>query len=150
MLNMQLKKELKNAKKEMKRCKKQYPDWENNEYNCGPLKFIWGIKSQDDLTSCNVNFYSMNDIDVVYNRDTHKYLLGIETIFEPKSIDAKIKYLNNLLEKFKFYLKENEKFDCNFNPHSLYLYNSGELFIADSLTALYYKFKLFVKGFENL
>lgn len=146
----QLRKEIRLAKKEKKRCAKLYPDWVDNEYNCGPLKFIWGVKSYDDLTAYEANFYSMNDIDITYNRDTHKYLLGLETIYEFHSIDEKIKYLDNLLKEFEKYIKESNQFDYEFDPYFLYFYNFGELFIADTLTELYYKFKIFVEGFKHL
>ena len=144
------KNELKKAKKEKARCKKIYPDWKDDEYNCGPLKFIWGVKSHDDLTANGVNFYSMNDIDIVYNRDTKMYLLGIETIYLFESHKYRIEYLNNLLDEFREYLYKNNLFEVDINPQHLYLYNNGEMFISDNLTDLYYKFKIFVKGYENL
>ena len=34
---------------------KKYPDYKDDEYNCGDLKFIWGIKSWEDLTSKDAN-----------------------------------------------------------------------------------------------
>ena len=92
----------------------------------------------------------MNDIDITYNRDTHKYLLGLETIYEFHSVDEKIKYLDNLLKEFEKYIKESNQFDYKFDPYFLYFYNFGELFIADTLTELYYKFKIFVEGFKHL
>ena len=149
-LNKTTREELKKSKKEKRRCKKLYDDWEDNEYNCGPLKFIWGVKSYDDHTAVNVNFYSMNDIEIDYNRDTHKYLLSIETIYLFKSQQERINYLEKLLENFKNYLYENNLFNLAFDPHLLYLYNNGELFIADNLTELYYKFKIFVTGYKDL
>ena len=141
-------KEIKQAEKEKKRCAKQYSDWKDDEYNCGPLKFIWGLKSYDDLSSCDVNFYSMNDIDIYFNRDTQKYILGIETIFKFESQDHRIKYLERLLKAFKEYMSG--KFDSTFDPHNLYLYNDGNFFQASSLTELYYKFEIFVTGYSQL
>ena len=84
------KRDIKHALQEKKRCKKQYPDWEDNEYNCGPLKYIWGVQSDgQDAT----NFYQLTDLDIYYNRDTHKYMLGIETIYIFDSNQARMDYL---------------------------------------------------------
>ena len=149
-MNKKLKKELKLAKKENKKCKKLYSDWEDNEFNCGPLKFIWGVVSHDDLHSSTPSFYSMNDIDICYNRDTHKFLLGIETIYQFNSFEDKSNYLKFLLTSFESYLKENHIFNINYDPHLLYIYNNGEMFIGDNLTELYYKFKIFVGGYVQL
>lgn len=44
--------------------KKKYPDYIDDEYNCGNLKFIWGIKSYDDMSSSDANMWTMNDIDI--------------------------------------------------------------------------------------
>ena len=44
-LNKITKKELIKAEKEKKRCQRLYLDWKDDEYNCGPLKFIWGVIS---------------------------------------------------------------------------------------------------------
>ncbi len=64
-----------------KHLQKLYPDYKEDEYNCGSLKFIWGIKSWDDLTGKDSNIYTMNDIDITYNRKEKKYYLGIETAY---------------------------------------------------------------------
>ena len=51
-----------------RKMKKKYPDYEDNEYNYGYTKFIWGVKSWDDITSKDANLYTMNDLAIVYNR----------------------------------------------------------------------------------
>lgn len=145
-----LRKELKMAKKEKRRCKKLYADWKDDEFNCGPLKFIFGVKSKDDLSDNNVSTHTLNDLDIFYNRDTKKYLLNIETIYEWSDSNSKVNYLSLLLENFKVFLLENNLFDFNFDPYILYIYNDGNLFISDNLTELYYKFKIFVVGYTNL
>ena len=149
-LSKQTKLELKQAKKERERCQKLYSDWKDDEYNCGPLKFVWGKKSNDDLTSIPTNFHTLNDLTISYNRDNKKYLLDIETIYEFNSNQDRIEYLNKSLRLFRNYLKENNLFDCNYDPFFLYRYNDGNLFIAESLTELCYKFSIFVTGYSNL
>lgn len=32
------------------------------------MKFVWGVKSWDDLTGQDVCMYTMNDIDITYNK----------------------------------------------------------------------------------
>lgn len=144
-MNKQLKKEVKQAVKEKKRCQKTYSDWKDDEYNCGPLKYVWGILPGGDDAD---NFYQLTDLDIYYNRDTQKYLLGLETIYKFDTIEAKFSYLDNLCNCFFNHLKGN--FDSNVDPFYLYMYNDGNLFQADSETELYYKFKIFVEGFKHL
>lgn len=140
-----LRKELRQAEKEKKRCKKQYPDWEDNEYNCGPLKYVWGVQSNSQDAT---NFYQLTDLDIYYNRDTTKYILGLETLYVFETNQARLDYLDNLLFRFYNYLRD--QFDSTVDPFHLYQYNNGNLFEADSLTELYYKFKIFVKGYQLL
>lgn len=137
------------SKKEMKRCKKMYPDWEDNEFNCGPLKFIWGVLSEDNIRPCEPSFYSLNDIDICYNRDTKKYLLGIETIYLFETAEEEIEYLERLLKEFTKYTKETHR-KYRKNDFGLKPLSHGELFVADSIEELYFNFKLFVHGYKDL
>lgn len=141
--------EIKRGKKEARRCKKLYPDWEDNEFNCGPLKFIWGVISHDDMTATVPSFYSMNDLDICYNRDTKKYLLGLETIYSFLDTGYELQYLEDLLAAFTKFMKDTKRkvtsADLTLLPFSM-----GELFIADSIEELYLNFKLFVRGYVDL
>ena len=149
-LNKETKEDLRRSKKEKKRCQKLYADWKDDEYNCGPLKYIWGIKSHDDLSANKANFYTLNDLDIYFNRDNRLYMLGLETIYSFETVADRINYLNRLLDTFKDYMVSNSLFDSNYDPFFLYLYNYGKMFEAESLTELYYKFKIFVTGYSNL
>jgi hypothetical protein len=137
------------SKKEKKRCKKTYPDWADDEYNCGPLKFIWGVMSDDNLCATVPSFYTMNDLDICYNRDTKKYLLGLETIYRFDDAGYEIAYLEELLLAFTKYVKE-QKLKVRNADFGLYPFSTGELFIADSIEQLYFNFKLFVHGYKDL
>ena len=44
------------------------------------IRFIWGKKSYDDLSDLDANLYTLNDIDIVYNKKNNKYMLGVETV----------------------------------------------------------------------
>lgn len=124
--------------------KKKYPDYIDNEYNCGALKFIWGIKSCDDLSAFDSNMYTMNDIEIDYDRDTKQYSLGVETIYMFDDTQNECAYYNNLLESFTKYMKGNgldtERNYCTFC--------SGlDLTLkADSIEELYTRFKIVVTG----
>ena len=133
-----------------KRLKKLYPDWEDNEYNVGALKFIWGVKSSDDLSSGSPSFYSMNDLELYYDRENKCYGLDIETIYCFDSDLAEVRYLRNLRQYFKNYLIDND-IELNYKPklHNLIYDYDYSMTTAKTLPELYYKFDLFVKDFEN-
>lgn len=153
-LNRALKREIKKREKETKKFKKLYPDWEDDEYNCADNKFIWGIKSYDDITECPPSFYTLNDIDIYYNRKSKLYFLDIETIYQFDSRDDEKKYLYNLLNKFGEYLLSLgglEGFDYNLNKQprlfEFDLSSGYDLFKSTSLEDLFYRFKTFVYNF---
>ena len=139
-----LNRELKKSRKEKKRCKKLYPDWKDDEYNCGPLRYVWGIQHNGEDTN---NFNTLNDLDIYFNRDTKKYILSLDTMVI-MSPEQTMNHLEFLLGKFSKLI--GDILECSFNPYELNVYDAGELFIADSLTELYYKFKIFVNGFKEL
>ena len=139
-----LNRELKKSKKEKKRCKKLYPDWKDDKYNCGPLRYVWGIQHNGEDTD---NFNTLNDLDIYFKRDTKKYILSLDSIVT-MSPELTTHHLKFLLDKFSKLV--GDKLEYNFNPYELNVYDTGELFIADSLTELYYKFKIFVNGFKEL
>ena len=139
-----IKTEIKKSNKEKRRCKKLYPDWKDDQYNCGPLKFVWGVNSDGQVTD---NFYELNDIQIVFNRDTNKYMLDIDTTISKDNNTDIVKHIEKLLNMFTKYTADKLE---NIDPLNLSLYWNGELFQADSITELYYKFKLFVKGYLNI
>ena len=78
-----------------------------DEYETQDMKFIWGIKSYDDLTSLDANIHSLNYIDLIYHKDENKYSLNIETIYLFDEEEHKLGYLKSLLEDFTKFMKEN-------------------------------------------
>jgi hypothetical protein len=128
------------------RCK--YPDWEDDVYNWGSLKFIWGVKSYDDLTSADACLYTMNDIDICYDRDKNEYMLGVETAYCFKDSADAIKYLERLLEKFTEFMVSH-----NYPTNQLYMLWMSRPIICDtakSIPELYTNFKFFVKGYKAM
>ena len=130
-----------------KKMKSLYPDYEDDAYNCGSLKFIYGVKSYDDLSCSDCSFYSMNDLDIYYDRNTKLYSLEIETVYgfnEPRK-QNECKYLVKLLEVFTKYMDENKldkNFDLCFFCMQPEITNKGS-----SIEELYAKFKMFVLGY---
>lgn len=111
------------------------------------FKFIWGVKSFDDLSGASPNMYTMNNIDITYDKKEKTYMLGIETAYMFKNYDAECEYLMNCLEAFTKYmddngLKKNE-------PYQLFMNNLCTSTTAKTIEELYTNFKIFVDGFCN-
>ena len=152
-------KELKKANKEKKRCKKMYKDWVDNEFNCGPNKFIFGIISDDNKNISHApqdgtpSFYTLNDLQIYYNRDTEKYILDIDSYGYGVKIGV-TPYLTELLKQFREFvetqengLKINYLIDDNIFE---YLGDMSNYWQADNLITLYSKFYIFVYGYKQL
>lgn len=113
-------------------------------------ELIWGIKSYDDLSSSKVaSLYTMNDIDITYDKESKKYYLGIETIydFEDKEDSAK-RYIVGLFNELTKWMI-NSGFDTNYKPLLWEVFTDflGEHHGFDSVEALYGSFKVLVNGF---
>lgn len=128
--------------------KRKYCNWYEDEFNIGSLQFIWGIKSHDDLSLSDANIWTMNDLEIDYDKELNKYILSIETIYtfnEGKRGEAK--YLKKLLHTFTQYMLDNNyKTDEELN---FQLIQSGDFWSANSIPELYIKFKIFVNGYER-
>ena len=112
------------------------------------IKFIWGTKSWDDLTAHDASLYTMNDIDITYDKENKKYILGIETAYVFESHAAECEYLRNCLKAFTRYMDDNE---LNKNePYRLFMSNTCVNMTAETIEELYTNFKIFVNGFCSL
>lgn len=121
---------------------KKYGDTaiENEDY-----KFIWGIKSADDLTGHSCNLYTMNDIDITYDKKNKVYYLGIETAYIFKNHRAECDYLKGLLNGFTIYMDTN-KLNKN-EEFMLFMGNPCIDTTAKSIEELYTNFRIFVEGY---
>ncbi|QWU14310.1 hypothetical protein SAMN04487895_101612 [Paenibacillus sophorae] len=130
---------------EVKKCKKLYPDYEDNEFNVGSLKHVWGLQSWDDLTGKSASIYTMNDIDITYDRKSKLYMLGIETHYMFKNQNGESAYLMDLLNAFTTFMDENgysKEFQFPMFCGTPSIMNS-----ANSIEELYTNFKIFVLGY---
>lgn len=120
--------------------------WEKDyisEYETQSMKFVWGVKAYDDLTDCDANLNTMNDIELIYLKDKNKYIVGIETIYGFESEDGKYDYLEYLLQKFADFMDENG-YNTNENIYYGYVFGKGLNSEFDSIEECYAMFKLLV------
>ena len=131
--------------KYIKEMDKEYGDY---TLETDDLKFIWGVKSFDDLSSSNACLYTMNDIDIIYDKKKKEYILGIETAYLFKTYNDECKYLSDCLKAFTKYMDDN---GLNKNePFRLFMNNPCTNMVANSIEELYTNFKIFVHGYLTL
>lgn len=119
----------------------------NSLYETDELKFIWGVKNWFDLSGGDANLWTMNEIDITYDKEKQKYMLGVETAYVFSSYADECNYLRDCLEAFTKYmddngLKKNE-------PYTLFMSDLSINLEADTIEELYTNFKIFVDGFCN-
>ena len=131
--------------------KRSVKKWEKNyisDYETKDKKFIWGIKSYDDLGNSDACFYTMNDIELIYLKNENKYILGIETIYRFEPNDAKYDYVKELLDKFTEFMVDNEyDIDYVFDTYKVFTYDISINKHFESIEEAYATFKLLVNGF---
>lgn len=133
----------------IQKIKLLYYKWQYKEYNDDIYEFIWGIKSYDDLSNNEAGLWTMNDIDIVYNKKTKKYLLSIETIYifenGREGEMEYVKYLFNMLTKWMI----SQGYDVNKEISFYNIFTEGVNINTefDSIEDLYATFKFLVNGF---
>lgn len=118
-------------------------------YESETMKFIWGVKSWDDLASADACLYTMNDIDLIYLKDEKKYILGIETIYEFEKEEHKLSYLEGCLDAFTKFMIENG-YNTEAKLHWWDIFGNGMNTHFDSIEECYAMFKMLVNGYCNL
>lgn len=142
-------------KHEEKITEEYYDDYNEDFTENSSMKFIWGLKSYDDLSSCDANLETMNDIDLIYLKDEKKYILGVETAYMFNSKETEKEYFKVLLDKFTKWMKE-QGYNTNstLNPYG----DMCEIFTKgininthfDTIEDAYRTFKLLVNGYLTL
>lgn len=110
-------------------------------------KFIWGVKSWGDLTGADACMYTMNDIDITYDKKENMYMLGIETAYLFETYDGECEYLKGCLKAFTKYMDDNGL--SKNEPYRLWMSNPCTSMEAETIEELYTNFKIFVNGFCN-
>ena len=142
-------------KHEEKITKEYYDDYNEDFTENSSMKFIWGLKSYDDLSSCDANLETMNDIDLIYLKDEKKYILGVETAYIFNSKEAEKEYFKTLLDKFTEWMEEQgHNTNSTLNPYGdMYEIFSGGININTPFNTIedaYRTFKLLVNGYLTL
>ena len=109
------------------------------------IKLIFGIKSYDDLTSHEANLWTLNDFYLLYNKNTGKYFIDIETIYSFNDLNGDIIYINDILNKFTKWMKENNyNTDARVNLYTMFTHHETEF---NSIEDAYAMFKIWAKGY---
>lgn len=114
------------------------------------IKLIFGVMSGDELCRQDgVNLYTMNDLDVIYNKDRKKYNVSVEAIYMFKSKLGEVKYLNRLLSEFTNYMLDNN-LDINYKLgfQDIFYGNISINCESDTLEECYARFKFIVDSFS--
>ena len=117
-------------------------------YETKSIKFIWGVKSWDDLTGADACLHTMNDIDIIYDKNAKIYMLGVETAYLFKTYGDECRYLRDCLKAFTKYMDDNGL--SKNEPYRLWMSNPCTSMEAETIEELYTNFKIFVDGFCNL
>lgn len=121
--------------------KLKYSDYIDDQYNCGDLKWIWSDTPESGL-------YGMSTIEIIYDRKTKMYSLGIETAFLFNGRADEARYLREQLEKFTDYMEQNH-YSTN-EEYSIFFERPFISLEAESIEELYTQFRIFVEGFCEL
>lgn len=142
-------------KHEEKITEEYYNDYNEDFTENSSMKFIWGLKSYDDLSSCDANLETMNDIDLIYLKNEKRYILGV-TAYMFNSKEAEKEYFKTLLDKFTKWMEEQGYNNTNstLNPYGdMYEIVSGGININTHFNTIedaYRTFKLLVNGYLTL
>ena len=128
-------------------CQHQIEKWyKTTEDN---LEFIWGLKSDDDLTNNEASLYTMNDIDIIYDKKERTYRFGIETIYcFEKGLEGEKEYIQKLFNKFtEWMIQQNYNINRELNIYQVFTEGVNINTHFESIEDSYTTFKYMVKGF---
>lgn len=68
--------------------------------------FIWGVKSSDDDSGSEIaTKETLNDMAIIYNKESNTYELSVEQVYKFDTLDNEINYYIRLLECFTKYIE---------------------------------------------
>lgn len=146
-----LRREMRHYKRQQRRCKREYPDWRDDEYNCLDNLFVWALTERPE-DQRNPSFYTLNKAEIYYNRANKTYYLQIDAgYFDLKHSDSRKAYaqfLHEICDALKEYL-----YHLNGNGLELEVYNLAEIIdyglSGDSLEEIYSKLYLLISGIDK-
>lgn len=97
-----------------------YCDYKYGDYTIetDELKFIWGVKAYDDLSNCDANLYSMNDLELIYFKDEDEYSFAWENVYVFEKSRHAIRYYKRLLKMASEWM-ENNGYDVSTKPDKI-------------------------------
>ena len=131
--------------KESKYLEKMDDKYGNYALETDDYKFIWGVKSWGDLSGADACMFTMNDIDIIYDKQKKMYMLGIETAYMFDSYEVECDYLKDCLNAFTKYMDDNKL--RKDKPYRLFMSNPCTSMAAETIEDLYTNFKIFVNGY---
>lgn len=132
-----------------RKYRRKYSDFHSlDNSDDGNYKFIWGVKSPNDLCQSEACLHTINDIELLYSRDAQKYILNIETAYWLETKKNEISYLEQLLEDFTKYMKE-QGLNTQ-DPYRFWMSDPDSLFEGDMISEVYTGFRIFVEGYKAL
>ena len=118
-----------------------------NLYENDKWIFIWGVKAEDDLHFGDSNLFTLNDIEIFFNKNEKKYYLGVETVYLFNNTIDQCFYFENLLKKFEEYMIKNSKsLTSNYKYIEEIEKNKYPQFIANDISELFEIFKIYVQN----
>ena len=114
--------------------------------------FVFGIVAQDNMSgSTEANLYTLNDLELVYNKKDNTYHLSIETIYQfSQGKKGEISYLKRLLKQFEDWMKLNN-YNINYDIKLYEIFTKGKNITSDfvSVEEAFSYFKILVNGYCN-
>lgn len=145
---MSIKKFIKNikSKKEI-----QTEDYYISPKETNDILFIWGVLSCDNFIGDEANLYTLNDLDLVYHKDTKNYSLGVETIYMFDNNSARYGYMQDLLNQFTKFMEENNH-DTNreFDLYKVFTEGISINTKFNTIAEAYAAFKMMVNGYCSM
>ena len=87
-------------KKETKYAEEMDKKYGDYTLETDDFKFIWGVTSWDDLSGHDASMNTMNDIDIIYDKENKFYILGVEMVYKFDNYASECKYLKACLKAF--------------------------------------------------
>lgn len=110
-------------------------------------KFIWGIKSWDDVSGRPADLYTLNDFAIWYDPERKCYNYEVETLFEFKSSEREVEYLKRIFKELTKWMRQ-KGYDTNYKPILYSVFSEDHYQCGyESIEQLYADFKLMCMGF---
>lgn len=126
---------------DFKKIKKRYSEEKGNVLDS--LYYVWGVKAADESSPGEANFYTLNDLSLIYDERTGLFNLEVETSYLFNSLHKQDMYLKGLLEQFEKFVEEQGFIK---ERYIFQMSNCKISLISKSIPQLLAEFRVLVKG----